>query len=120
MAKIFVEMRKDAVYLEEQALADANFPWEDYSACPPVVLSNGKKLLSLIFLVDHIEHWELTVSLPQAQIDHILDQLHVMAEFLEFDNGNSSGIVDLPQETIDQIKLVLEPYGWATFTEITP
>jgi hypothetical protein len=116
MAKIFIQLRKDTAYLEEQAQADSNFPWADYSYSPPIVSSDGKKILPLNSVSKYLE--DLKDPAAYTQINNALDQIAIMAGLLEHDNGNSSGIVELPQETIDQIRSMLEPAGLATFTQV--
>ena len=122
MAKIFIQLRKGTAYLEEQAQADSNFPWDDYGYAPPtaspVFTPDGKKLLPLNSVSKYLE--ELIAPITWTLTDNVLDQIADMMRLLDHDNGNSSGIVDLPQETIDQIRSVLEPIGLATFTQVDP
>ena len=120
MAKIFVQFRKGSAYLEEQAQADSNVVWKDYSDSLPIILPNGKKLFPLNSVSKYLKSLELS-ECPgcYSTTNNTLDQIESMVKLLDHDNGNSSGTVDLPQEVIDQIRSVLEPAGLATFTEIT-
>jgi hypothetical protein len=123
MAKIFIQLRKNTAYLEEQAQTDSSFPWSDYGYIPPIVSSKGKKLVALSTASKRLEDWSLTGTMTHAalnQRNETLDQIAIIVGLLEHDNGNSSGIVDLPQETIDRVRAALEATELATFSQVTP